>query len=43
VRERAAFLEHDRETSSDIEALAVLIQSGEILRSAEAALGAVSA
>ena len=42
VRERAAFLEHDRETASDIEVLAELIQSREILSSVEAALQASS-
>jgi len=31
IRRQAAFMEHDRETSSDTNALAELIRSGEIL------------
>ena len=35
VRERVAFLEHDRETTPDIERLADAISSEEILRAVE--------
>lgn len=36
IRARVRTLEHDRETASDIEALAALIQSGQMLRAVEA-------
>ena len=36
IRGRVRFLEHDRETASDIEALAALIQSGRMLQAIEA-------
>lgn len=39
VREHAAFLEHDRETTPDIQVLAELIQSGELLEAVESVLG----
>jgi len=31
IRRRVAFLEHDRETTSDINALSAMIRSGEML------------
>ena len=40
VRDQVAFLEHDRETSSDMETLAELIRTGEVLESVQAALAA---
>ncbi len=39
IRERVAFLEHDRETTPDIERLAALIQSEDILRAVERMTG----
>ncbi len=39
VRERARFLPHDRETSTDIEALAALIHGGEMAQAVRDALG----
>jgi histidine ammonia-lyase len=38
IRDRVSFLEHDRETTHDIEALAELIQSGELLNAVHSAL-----
>jgi histidine ammonia-lyase len=38
IRKNVAFLEHDRETTSDIGVLAELIKSGELLESVESAL-----
>jgi len=39
VRQHVAFLEHDRETTPDIQVLAGLIQSGELLEAVKSALG----